>query len=160
MRETDAPYIFTEGFRKFPDNRGFEQIDHVDGHGDTCDWALAAEQDKLIECGFPGIAPVTCESFGCCFDKTGPVTLESNCYVGTQSNQNTLKLYDQKLPKARPTAISFDGATENSYLDIKDEKFLTNGDWTVAFCLMITDRGIAMDKPANVLTLTNTGSGD
>ena len=151
MGESDAAFVFTNGFRRFPNGKGYEEIDHVDGPGDTCDWTLAAERDQLIDCGFPGIAQVTCEkTFGCCYDKTGKVPFESNCYVGAFSSLEPVKLSDQKLAKAEPTAASFDGKTENSHVEISDAKVLSNGDWTVAFWMMPLDRGTAMGKSANV----------
>ncbi len=161
MEESDAPFVFTNAFRRFPNGTGYEEIDHVDGPSDTCDWTLAAEQDRLIDCGFPGIAQVTCEkTFGCCYDQTGEVPFQSNCYVGASSSLQAVTLYDQKLAKAEPTAISFDGETESSHVDISDAQWMSKGNWTVAFWLMPLDRTPAMGKAANVLTFTNTGSGD
>ena len=46
MKESDSPYVFTNGFKKFTEDSGYMELDHAHGPQDTCDWWKAALHGK------------------------------------------------------------------------------------------------------------------
>ena len=177
IQESDSPYIFTHTYRKFTEERGFQQLDHAHGPDDTCDWwkaVLHDQNDKLVDCGFAGIHEITCtKTFGCCYDLSAPIPSGSGCFVKFRLNLDPMTLYPPYRPNkivqgrktlAGPTAIEFEASARND-VTIPASPWMSNNTngWTLDFWMAPKEKTFYMtqnkypEQEANLLSFHENG---
>ena len=177
VKESDSPYVFTNGYKKFTEKTGYQALDHAHGPADTCDWwraSLHDQNDKLVDCGFAGIHPITCrQTFGCCYDLSAPIPSGSGCFVKMNLNNKEFKVWPSlrqgKIVQGRkalagPTAIDFDASARND-VRIPEAPWMSNSKsgWTIDFWMAPKDRAFYMTqnkypgKEANLLSFYEGG---
>ena len=160
MKESDAPFIFSNAYHKFTEETGYQELDHVHGPDDSCAWWKAAYHGlghKLVDCGFVGIHVNTCEeTFGCCYDKSAPLPSGSGCFVRMNFFDDELSVWPSirkdktiqgKKPIAGSNTIDFDASPRND-VSIPETPWLSNAKdgWTVDFWISPKDRAFYMTQ--------------